>query len=295
MGTIKSMTGFGRGEFKTKSSGFFTAEIKTLNHKFLEVTPKLPNGLAMFEDKVKALVKHRVKRGKVYLNLVHDTTKQGASNILIDEKLAKSYCSKLKKLSKKLNIKSSIGLPDIIAFPGVITCKTAGKYAVKLWPFAKKAINAALDELIKDREKEGAFLCKDLTGRMRAIKEIVSGIKTNSRHDVQNYKKSLSQRIKELSGNYPIDRGRLEIEVALFAKNTDITEELTRLNNHIKNFSGAIRKKGEVGKKLDFIAQELHREINTVGSKSSGFNISKGVIEAKTDIEKIREQLKNIE
>ena len=295
MGTIKSMTGFGRGEFKTKTAGFFVAEIKTLNHKFLEVTPKLPNGLAMFDDKIKALVKHSVKRGKVYLNLVHDTIKQGASNILIDEKLAENYCNKLKKLSKKLNIKNAIGLPDIISFPGVITYKSAGKYAVKLWPFAKKAVNAALTELIKDREKEGAFLCKDLTSRMRAIKEIIAGIKTSSRHNVQNYKKKLSQRIKELSGNYPIDRGRLEIEVALFAKNTDITEELTRLNNHMQNFSRTIRKKGEVGKKLDFIAQELHREINTVGSKSSGFNISKGVIEVKTDIEKIREQLKNIE
>ncbi|MCQ9206913.1 MAG: YicC family protein [Omnitrophica bacterium] len=295
MGTIRSMTGFGRGEFKTKAAGFFIAEIKTLNHKFLEVTPKLPNGLAMFDDKIKTLVKHSIKRGKVYLNLVHDTTKQGASNILIDEKLAKNYCNKLKKLSKKLNIDSSISLPDIISFPGVITYKSAGKHAVKLWPFAKKAINAALDELIKDRGKEGAFLCKDLTSRMRAIKEIIASIKTSSRHNVQNYKRKLSQRIKELSGNYPVDRGRLEIEVALFAKNTDITEELTRLNNHMQNFSRTIRKKGEVGKKLDFIAQELHREINTVGSKSSGFNISKGVIEVKTDVEKIREQLKNIE
>jgi len=294
MGMIRSMTGYGRAEAKTKF-GLFIAETKTLNHKFLEITPKLPNSLAVFDDKVKNLIKHKVKRGKVYFNLVHDVTKEGASTMVIDETLAKNYTNKLKKLGKRLDIKDTLKLSDVIGFPGIVNFKSKDKDTTRMWPDVKKVINEALDELVDDRGKEGSFLYKDLIKRIQKIKEIVFDIKRNAKYNVQNYKKKLGLRIKELLGSHPMDKGRLEVEVALFAKNSDITEELTRLDNHMCNFSRTIKKPGEVGKKLDFIAQELHREINTIGSKSSGFNISKGVIEIKTDIEKIREQLKNIE
>lgn len=288
------MTGYGRGELKSKF-GIFAAELRTLNHKFLEITPKLPNSLVIFDDKVKALVKTKVKRGKIYLNFVHDTAQEIGGSISIDERLAKSYFKKLKKLRNLLDIKDPIKLADIAAFPGVITYKTVTKSTERLWPYVREAVERALAMLIDDREKEGSFLFKDLTRRIKHIKNTVSLINKNASTNVREYKKRLAQRIKELSGNLPMDKGRLEVEVALFAKNSDITEEITRLNNHIANFIRTIQKKGEVGKKLDFISQELHREINTVGSKSSGFNISKGVIEIKTEIEKIREQLKNIE
>lgn len=291
---IKSMTGFGRAELKSKF-GFLAIEIRTLNHKFLEVTPKLPNSLGIFDDKVKNLIKTKIKRGKVYLNLVHDTGQEIGANISIDQKLAESYVRKLKKLKKNLKIEDSIRFSDIVSFPGVINYKVIGRNIAKVWPDLKEVTEKALRSAVKDREREGSFLFKDLTIRIGKIKKIVISIKRSAAHDVQNYKRRLSQRIKEISGGYSVDKGRLEVEVALFAKNSDITEELTRLTNHISNFKKTITKSGEVGKKLDFIAQELHREINTIGSKSSGFNISKGVIEAKTEVEKIREQLKNIE
>ena len=291
---IKSMTGFGRAEAKTKF-GSFEAEIKTLNHKFLEITPKLPNSLATFDDKVKALVKSKLKRGKIYINLIHDTPHEPGARISIDRKLARNYAGKLKRLGKELNIKGSVEMSDIIALPGIVNYKALNKGAAKMWPFIKEVIIRALAKLTADREKEGRFLYLDLAKRMKKIKLIVSAIKRNAAQNVKVYKKRLSGRIKEISGNYPVDKGRIEIEVALFAKNSDITEEITRLNNHLENFTRTAAKAGEVGKKLDFIAQELHRETNTVGSKSSGFNISKGVIEIKTEIEKIREQLKNIE
>jgi len=291
---IKSMTGFGKAELKTPL-GIFTAEIKTLNHKFLEITPKFSNSMAVFDDRVKSILKHKIKRGKVYLNLAHDAASQGADNILINGKLAKSYCTKLKRLKRNLNLSGTVLLSDVVSFPGVINCRPAHKNTAKMWPSVREVINEALDELLKERVKEGAFLFRDFIKRMSKIKSIFAGIKRNAGYNVQSYKKSFSRKIKELSGSYPVDKGKLETEVALFAKNTDITEELTRLDNHIRNFSRTIKKRGEVGKKLDFIAQELHREINTVGSKSSGFNISKSVIEMKTEIEKIREQLKNIE
>lgn len=291
---IKSMTGFARRSLRTKV-GIVTAELRTVNHKFLEMSYKLPNGLSVFDDKVKGLVKSKIRRGKVYLNLVHEPTGESTGNVCIDERLAKRYTNKLKKLKKQLKVDGPIKLSDIVSFPGVINYKVEAQDSSRLWPFVKQAIDKALDKLIKDREREGSFLFRDLTKRMKHIRKIVLAIKSNASSNVEKYKNRLKSRIKELSGGYAIDRGRLEVEVALFAKNSDITEELTRLDNHIQNFNRTIRKSGEVGKKLDFIAQELHREINTVGSKASGFNISKGVIEVKTEIEKIREQLKNIE
>ncbi len=291
---IKSMTGFGRGEAKTRF-GFFTSEIKTLNHKFLEITPKLPNSLGAFDDKVKTLIKSKIKRGKVYFNLVHDTRDQVSANIFINEDLAKIYTRRLRKLKKELDIKEPVKLSEIIAFPGVMNYKSSPKDVAKIWPSVKTAVCEALKRLIRDREREGRALFKDLIKRIKIIERIVSSIKKNATSNVETYKKRLQSRIKELSGGFPMESGRLEIEVALFAKQSDITEELTRLSNHTHNFAKTIRKKGECGKKLDFIAQELHREINTVGAKASGFNISKAVIEVKTEIEKIREQLKNIE
>jgi len=291
---IKSMTGFARGEIRTKH-GVFTVEIRTLNQKFLEMTYKLPNSLSLFDDRVKDLIKNRIKRGKLYLNLAHESPGETGSSIVVDENLAKSYFSRLKKLKKSMGMTDPIKLADVIAFPGVINYRQDTKSAAKMWRSVKAVIEAALKKLIKDREREGSFLLKDIMKRKFKIGKIVSGINKNSASEVKNYKKRLSERVKEISGGYAIDRGRLEMEVALFAKNSDITEEITRLNNHLNNFSRTVRKSGEVGKKLDFIAQELHREINTVGAKSSSFEVSKGVIEAKTEIEKIREQLKNIE
>ena len=291
---IKSMTGFGRSETRGKF-GHFIAEIRTLNHKFLEPTYKLPNSLSTFDEKVKDLIKSRVKRGKVYLSLMHEGGHEAGANIFIDEDLAKSYHKKLKKLKNKLNIEGPIRFTEIISLPDVINQKPVQGNLAKMWPFLKKAVGDALDKLVKDREKEGHYLFRDLVKRKKRIKKILLSIKKSAVKDVSNYKKKLSERIKQLTGGYPVDKGRIEMEVALFAKNSDITEELTRLNNHIANFTRTIGKNGEVGKKLDFIAQELHREANTIGSKSSGLNISRGVIEMKTEIEKIREQLKNIE
>ena len=292
---MKSMTGFGKAAKSTKY-GSFTAEFKTLNHKFLEITFKLPNSLAVFDEKVKSLIKSKLTRGKVYLNFTHENEEDSqAAEISIDNNLAKAYYNRLKSLKKKLKIQDPIHLTDITSFPGVINYKPMGKNILKVWPTVKAVIDEALGALLVDRKREGKCLWKDISGRVVRVKAIVADIQKKSLKNVKSYKKQLLERIKELSGGYQVDRGRLEIEVALFAKNTDISEELTRLKNHLDNFMKTMKANGEIGKKLDFISQELHREINTVGSKSSGFNISKGVIEIKTEIEKIREQLKNIE
>ena len=292
---IRSMTGFGRTEDQN-AQGFFICEIRTLNHKFLEMTFRLPNSISIFDDKVKELIKSRISRGKVYLNITEETTHDLGRDVFIDEKLAKGYHNRLKKLKGKLSLSGEIKVSDIISFPGVVNQKLTQKNIQRLWPALKKVISKSMDKLLMDRQREGAFLYRDIIRRVKKIAKTVSTIKRKSNLSVLDYKKKLKNRIKELSGNQPMDNGRIEMEVAIYAKQSDISEELTRLKNHIDNFNRTINKaSGEVGKKLDFIAQELHREINTVGAKSSDYGISMGVIEAKTEIEKIREQLKNIE
>ena len=292
---IRSMTGFGRSEVQG-ARGYFICEIRTLNQKFLEMTFRLPNSISIFDDKVKDLIKNKIKRGKVYLNIAEETEHEMGRNVFIDEKLAKGYYNKIKKLKNRLNLGGEIKVSDIISFPGVINQKLTQKDMQKLWPEIKEVIVKSMNKLIKDREREGGFLYRDMMKRVKKIATTVKTIKRKSVLSVQEYKKKFAARIKELSGNQPVDKGRIAVEVAIYAKNSDISEELTRLDNHISNFNHTINAaSGEVGKKLDFIAQELHREINTVGAKSSDYGISRGVIEAKTEIEKIREQLRNIE
>ena len=291
---IQSMTGFARAEKRAKF-GIFTIEIKTLNHKSLDITYRMPNGLAVFDERVKDLIRDKIRRGKVYLNIIHESAEGDTSHIVINEKLAQQYATKLKRLKKTLNLGDNINLKDIVSLPGVITYKMTQSDINKVWPVLKETIGKAIEKLTKAREREGSFLLKDFLKRIKKISKITKHINKNAAANVRLYKKKLRDKIKELSEGYAMDKGRLEIEVALFAKNSDITEELTRLESHIQNFSRIIKGRGEAGKKLDFISQELHREINTIGSKANAFNVSKGVIEIKTEIEKIREQLKNIE
>lgn len=291
---IRSMTGFGSSKAKAKS-GTVTAEVKTVNHKFLEVSYKLPNSLSLFEDKVKALVQKDIKRGKVYLNLIHEGNSHHGGNLHLDIKLAKKYYRKLNELRKELAIDETVGLQDIVAYPGVLNHSVTHKEVSRLWPVMRRALARALQRLVNEREREGRHLSRDLKKRLSRIRKHVGRIKEKSYTNVRHYKKRLEQRIQEISGLRPINNDRLEMEVALFAKNSDITEEITRLKGHVKNFDRIVRKGGETGKKLDFVAQEMHREANTVGSKSNDYEISKRVIEIKSEIEKIREQVKNIE
>jgi len=291
---IRSMTGFGRGE-AAFHNGKITAEIKTVNHKFFDETLKLPNGVNAFEDRIKEVLQKRIKRGKVNLNLIYDGTFLKEGEININRKAARNYYEELSRLKKYLALKDDITTKDIIALPGVLNYETTGENLTKIWPCIKKALDKALDRLIADREKEGRTIYVDLMARAKKIAKRLSLIKSRAHLNIEAYRKRFAERVKDLTGGRDIDMGRLEMEVAIFAKNSDISEEVTRLKNHLKHFIKTISGNGEVGKKLDFIAQEMHREINTTGSKASDFKISKNVIEIKSEIEKIREQAKNLE
>ncbi|MFH1790826.1 MAG: YicC/YloC family endoribonuclease [Candidatus Omnitrophota bacterium] len=291
---IRSMTGFGSGKARSKY-GMLTVEIRTVNHKFLEITCKFPNSLVIFEDRVKALLKKSIKRGKVYLNTVYEGVSPHSESLYVDERLAKNYYRRLCELKKMFSLDEKIGLKEIISFPGVLNYRESEKEVSRLWPHVEEAVKLAQDRLIRDREREGRHLSRDFNTRLSRIRKHVARIKEKSHLNVKKYKERLEKRIKEISGISPNSNDRLVMEVALYAKNSDVSEEITRLKSHLLNFQNIVTKGGESGKKLDFVAQEMHREANTVGSKSSDYSVSKSTIEIKSEIEKIREQVKNIE
>jgi len=288
------MTGFGRASGKSKY-GTITVEIRSLNHKFFETSIKLPNGLAGFEDRVKKLLQKSLKRGKIYLNVSSEDKIKDVNRISVDGDVAKAYRRELNNLKKSLNLKGDVRLDQFLTLPGVITYDAPKLDGEKVWSYVRKALNEALQYLMKDREKEGKELYRDLYKRTKDIGSLLKSVDKRSDVSVSNYKKRLAKKIKELTGTQTIDKGRLAQEVAMFAKNCDISEELTRMQSHLAALGESLKSEQEVGKKLDFIAQELHREINTVCAKSSDFKISKWAIQIKSEVEKIREQVKNIE
>jgi len=288
------MTGFGKAETKFQN-GKITVEIKTINHKFFDATLKLPNSIALFEDRIKEALQKPIKRGKVNLNLTYDGILLKEEKITINKKAAKSYYEELAGLKKYLGLKDEISIKDLVALPGVLSYGIIDENLAAFWPKIKSALDKALAKLVADREKEGKSTYLDLMKRVRRAEKVLAVIKSRAHLNVEEYRRRFAERVKELTGGRDIDMGRLEMEVAIFAKNSDISEEITRLGNHFSNFKKTIAGNGEVGKKIDFIAQELHREINTIGSKASDFKISKAVIEIKSEIEKVREQAKNLE
>ena len=291
---IRSMTGFGRNEIKFHN-GRITVEMKTVNHKFFDASIKLPPNMAVFEDSIKEELQKRINRGKVNLSIAYDGVLARAAKVVVDHKAARNYYEELCRLKKELGLKEEIRVADIMSQPGVVSYEASGAEAMKIWPKIKSALSGALTKLISDREKEGKALQADLLSRSRKIDQLLTIIKSRAHLNIDEYRKRFADRVKDLSGGNEINMGRLEMEVAIFAKNCDISEEITRLKNHLSHFNKTISTNGEVGKKIDFIAQELHRETNTIGSKASDFKVSKAVIDIKSEIEKIREQAKNLE
>lgn len=292
---LKSMTGFGKASEKSPY-GKITAEIKTLNHKSLGISCTPFNGFFLLEEKVKKLIETKIHRGKVFVRLTRENMpgQKSFNKILINGDVAKDYLKKIKKLKKDLSVEGDVTVNDIIELPGVIE-NSSGKDEDKMWPHMKKALSGALGKLIEYRISEGSRLEKDFLRRLKTINTRIRSVKRYEKQSVKAYRKRLNDSIKDISADAELDKGRLETEVALFAKNCDIAEELTRLEGHLTAYKDALSDAKDVGKKLDFIAQEMQREANTIGAKSSDIRISECVIDIKSEIEKIREQIRNIE
>jgi uncharacterized protein (TIGR00255 family) len=293
---IKSMTGFGKSAERSPY-GKITAEIKTLNYKHLSVTCNPFNGLFLLEEKIKKLFEGKIFRGKALVRITAEggSGERNLQRIEVNENIAREYLRKIKKAQKNLGVKGEIQIRDLIEFPGVVESST-DKSEEQVWPYVRKALEKALDKVIVYRKSEGSRLAKDFNKRLGRVKKKIQEINEYGKQSVAGYRKKLVQSIRDIAENVELDKNRLETEVALFSKNCDIAEEITRLKGHITAYRDAMNKtKTDVGKKLDFIAQEMQREANTIGAKSSDFRISKAIIEVKSEIEKMREQIKNIE
>lgn len=291
---IRSMTGFGKAKHKYPG-GSIIIELKSVNHRFYELSSRMPSTILFLEDKIRSHINTKIKRGKVNLSLTMEGNHILEKHLSVNNALAKKYFIALTQLKKTLGITSGVSLDHLISMPEVVTCSSSAANVEKIWPHIKTALDKALVYLVKARELEGSALCKDLHKRVRLIDEIAGEIKQRAPTVVKAYKENLSAKISQISPSVKLDDGRLEQEITMFAKNCDITEEITRLKAHVEGFQGALAGGKEVGRQLDFIAQELFREINTTGSKAQDITISRLVIKAKEEIEKVREQVQNVE
>jgi len=291
---IRSMTGFGKAEYKY-TTGKITVELKSVNHRFFELSPRMPSGISFLEDKVRSYINTKIKRGKVNLNIAIEGNHILDKSLTINKPLAKKYHALLSALKKELGMERGVSLDYLLSMPEVLISHCAVADSEKVWQHIKIALDKAVDNLISAREAEGAALCKDMRKRAQAISKVTDEIKAQAPLVVKKYKENLKEKIAQISPSVKLDEGRLEQEVTIFAKNCDITEEIVRLKAHINNFDHILSSAKEAGRQLDFTAQELFREINTIGSKAQDVNISKRVIQVKEEIEKIREQVQNVE
>ena len=291
---IKSMTGYGCGQSKT-ALGQVCVEIKTLNHRFLDISAKLPSDFNIFEDKIKKSLEEKIKRGKVYIAVSVDNRSTKESLINIDEKALKRCYGLLNQINKKLKLCDSIKIDHLLAFNGVISYE---KPVVKLesyWPRVRQAINEALREAFKARTAEGRIISRNLDQHLGIIARDLKVIQTRIPKAAKVYKKQLKKKIRDLGVNLSEIKDRITAEVAVFLQRSDITEEVNRIKGHLSLFKKAMAGKEVSGRKLDFICQELHREINTLGVKSPDSKILEKTVNIKVEIEKIKEQVQNVE
>lgn len=292
---LKSMTGYGKGE--ASSSGFrIKAELKSVNHRYLDITVKLPRYLIYLEESIKKLIKEKLGRGKVDVFINLDFESISSLEVKVDIPLAMNFKNALSDLRDQLQIEDSIRLSNILSIPDVIRTEKKDLDEASVWETLRSAIDSALSQLVVMRESEGQQLKLDMLEKLGTIEEIVSEVKIRSPLVVEEYRKKLNERIAALLEEPAIiDQGRLAMEVAVYADKSSIDEELTRMNSHIAQFRSIIEEDGAIGRKLDFLIQEFNREVNTIGSKSSDSIIVNKVVDLKSEIEKIREQVQNIE
>ena len=292
---MKSMTGYGRSKYSNEGREY-VVEIKSVNHKYSDVSIKMPRQISFLEEKVRKEVSNYVSRGKIDVFISMQDFSEKGKTIKINKEIAKIYISQLKELAEETGISSNIDVIDISKFPEVLNISNDEIEDI-YWEELSIAVKDALNNFIEMRQIEGEKIREDLQTRIENIKEKISNISSYSAGLVEEYIVKLKTRVKELMNTDIIDENRLAQEIVIFSDKSSIQEELTRLDSHIIQFSSLINSGEDIplGKKCDFIIQEMNREVNTIGSKANCIDISKGVIELKTEIEDIREQIQNIE
>lgn len=290
---LKSMTGYGRGSC---SGGAFsvTAELRSVNHRYADFFFRVPRELYFFEDRIRRLLQKEIRRGRIEVNITLSGSPAGEEVVMVNEELASAYYRALEGLAARLDLPLKIGVGDLIQLPEVLQAPGASPGEEFLWPFLKKALQEALDNLVKRRCEEGSNLSRDLEARLGQIGELVKELVSLAPAALEEQKLRLESKLTGMLGAQ-FDQGRVLMECAVLAERLDIHEETVRLGSHLEAFGRTLRGEGPVGRRLDFIAQEIFREINTVGAKSQDYRLAALVVEMKTELEKIREQIQNIE
>ena len=291
---MRSMTGYGKGT--ASSAGLtVTAEIKTVNHKFFDWNMKMPKGFLFVEDDAKKAVAGAVSRGHVDLYLTVEKQTAKAGEYRADAALARMYVDSARQLSETLGVPFDITASSLMKNPDIVTLSETEIDDETVRKVTLEAVSEAVSALVAMREREGAALAADLSEKLASIEASLEEVKKEAPRAVAEYRRKLRARIDEALGQLPLDEARLATEVALFADKCAIDEEISRLGAHIAAMRALIASQGQVGRKLDFLVQEMNRETNTIGSKANDLSITERVLAMKNDIEKIREQAQNAE
>ena len=291
---IKSMTGFGRSEI-VKGNRKISVEIKSVNHRYLEAGIKMPKKLNVFESRMRVLLKKYATRGKIDIFINYEDDSESQVNLKFNQNIADEYMAIFNNMSEKYNLKNDMTVGGLARFPEVITMDEVQEDEEELWHFIEEAMKVALEQFVNTRILEGENLKKDLLGKLDHMEELVAFVEKRSPEIMKEYRSKLESKVKELLGDTTIDESRIATEVIIYADKICVDEETVRLRSHIEHARKCLNEDGGIGRKMDFIAQEMNREANTTLSKANDIEISNAAIDLKTEIEKVREQIQNIE
>jgi len=286
------MTGYGRGEAASHALDILV-EVKAVNNKFLDSNIRLPKELSALEDRLRKMVTANLDRGKIDMFITVDWLEGAPRKVVVDKALAKAYHEAMTELAAEIGMPDDIGMARLASFPDVISVKDVPPDIEQIWEVLREAAQKALEALVAMRESEGRTLVEDLKARIATVSDRLSEVEVLLPEGAPAYREKLMKKLEEI--RMTVDEARFAQEAALMAEKCDCTEETVRLRSHISQFKGMLDVEGPIGRKMDFLVQEMNRETNTIGSKSQDVRITGLVLELKSEIEKIREQIQNIE
>lgn len=292
---IRSMTSFGRSSSEEGEKRVFTVEMKSVNSRYLDINIRMPKTLISLEEEIRKMISNSLNRGKVDVFINLKNYNDGSGIPKVDINLAQGYLECLKEIETKLGVKNDVSVMQIARFPEVITVVEEEDKIEEVWKELKLLISDSLDMMVSMREVEGNKLKEDILSKVSVIEELVSKVEEFADTIPKAFKVKLEERVKELLGNVDIDESRIAMEVCMLADKATVDEEIIRLRSHINQVRETLNLNDPIGRKLDFIVQEMNRETNTIGSKSSDIQMTNIVIDIKNILEKIREQVQNIE
>ena len=291
---IKSMTGFGRGH-KVLNGRDITVEIRSVNHRYYEFSSRLPRSLNYVEERLKSLLQGRISRGKVEVSVLLNNVEAADEKITINHEIVREYIDALRSVKEEFGLTDDLALSNVLRIPDAFTVVKTETDEEQLWEDIKSTAEEALEHFISMRENEGDRMKQDVLSRLAKIEEWVGVVETRSPQVVEDYRKRLYDKMCEVLSSSNIDENRILLEAGIFSEKTAVDEETVRLRSHIAQFRSMLESGEPVGRKLDFLVQEMNREANTIGSKSNDMQITSLMLETKSEIEKIREQIQNIE